>query len=156
MWRNVTSSSSATGFLAQPIWRLGRRQHPERPDAGVAGMGERQQQQFEIDDIAVVGAPAQARHRAHVLVGHDAEQFLNEIAAGLAPERAEGLALDLAAEQRADPGTGQPEAELIDEIRRQHDGIAKRVPDGDRIDVGTLGCRTRAPLRVPIIEHGFG
>ena len=74
-----------------------------------------------------------------------ASSVVDRLAAVLAPQLGKRLAFDLAAEQRADARAGEAEPELIDEIRRQHEGVAERVADLGRIDVGARrapgGCR---------------
>ena len=64
------------------------------------------------------------------------------------------LALDLAAEQRADAGAGEAEPELIDKIRRQHESIAERMANFGRIDVGALRRQAGPAFLVPVVENG--
>ncbi len=104
-------------------------------------MGERQQQQFQISLGIVFGAPGQAGDHAGRFVGDNGQEVIDRFAVGLAPQRGESFALDLAPEQRADARAGESEAQVVDEIRRQHEGIAERMADLGRIDVGPLGRR---------------
>ena len=64
----------------------------------------------------------------------------------LAPQISKSLALDLAGKQRADARAGEPESQLIGEIRRQHEGVAERMANIGRIDIGAHGSRTDCPV----------
>ncbi len=104
--------------------------------------------------LAVLGACGDAGDHAGRFMRDGGEQIFDRFAGGLAPQLGKDLALDLAAEQRADAGAGEAEPELIDKIRRQHESIAERMADFGRIDVGARRRRAGPAFFVPIIENG--
>ena len=100
-----------------------------------ADMGERQQQHLERDLVTIVGAAGQPGDEALVFGRHGLRDIIDGLLTGRAPQRPEGFAFDFPAEQGADAGAGEPEAQLIDEIRGQHESVAEFMPDGGRIDI---------------------
>ncbi len=87
-------------------------------------------------------------------VGDDCEQLVDRNAAVRAPQIGKRLAFELAIEQRADARTGEAEPQLADEIGRQHEGVAERVADFGRIDVGARRRHPAAAFLGPVVEHG--
>src|SRR3954451_2255712 len=103
-------------LLAEPIGRLHRREYAKCPDTRLAAMGEREEQQFELEIEAVRRLSGQTGHGAGLLFRQRLERGIDLSAALLAPEIGKAPALHLAAEQRADARPGKPEAQVADEI----------------------------------------
>src|SRR5581483_10116827 len=140
-------------LFTDPVWDFGRSDHAKPADAGMAHARERQQHEFEVDGGAVGRTAGEACHDAGALIVNASENLVDLLAAVLAPQSGEGFALDLAAEQRADTRAGEAEPQLVDEIGGEHEGVAERVTDRDRIDVAP---RRRGPVATPLIpmrEH---
>ena len=132
-------------LFAQPIGRLHRREHAQRADARLAAVGKREEQQFELEFVAVRRFADQAGHRAGLLLRQRREQGIDPAAAFLAPEIGKAPAFHLAAEQRANARAGEPEAQRADEIGGQHEGVGERLPDCGGVDIAALGRCTIAP-----------
>src|SRR4029077_9370987 len=71
-------------------------------------------------------------------------------AAAKGPKVDEGLAFELAAEQGANPGAGEPERMAVRAIQFENEGIAQGRPYGTRFDVGTLRRRALAAPFLPV------
>src|SRR5206468_1956861 len=125
-------------------------------DTRLAAMGEREEQQFELEIEAVRRLSGQTGHGAGLLFRQRLERGIDLSAALLAPEIGKAPALHLAAEQRADARPGKPEAQVADEIRRQHERVAERLSDDCRIDVAALRSRTITPPFAPMPQHALG
>ena len=83
-------------------------------------------------------------------VRRDGEQIRDRTAAAKVPEIDEGFAFELAAEQSADPGAGEPERVAVGGVQFENEGIAQGRPYGARLDVGTLRRRALAAPFFPV------
>ena len=79
------------------------------------------------------------------------EQLAHRSLAGLFPKLNEALALEFAAEQRAEPRAGETEWMLGEAVGGQYKGVAKQAPDRARLDIGAIGRQPAAAALIPVI-----
>ena len=91
-----------------------------------------------------------AGNGADAFIGRDREQIRDRTSAAEGPKIDEGFAFELAAEQGADPGAGEPERMAVGAVQFENEGIAQGLPNGARLDVGTLRRRALAAPFIPV------
>jgi hypothetical protein len=91
-----------------------------------------------------------AGNGADAFVRRDGEQIRDRTAVAKVPEIDEGFAFELAAEQSADPGAGEPERVAVGGVQFENEGIAQGRPYGAGLDVGTLRRRALAAPFFPV------
>src|SRR5580704_216426 len=93
-----------------------------------------------------------AGNGADAFVRRDGEQIRNRTAAAKVPKVDKGFAFELAAEQSADPGAGEPERMAVGGVQFENERIAQGRPNGARLDIGTLRRRAPAAPFFPVSE----
>src|SRR6202035_1221537 len=91
-----------------------------------------------------------ARNGADAFVRRNGEQIRDRSAAAKIPKIDEGFAFELAAEQSADPGAGEPERMAVGAVQFETEGVAQGLANGARLDVGTLRRQALAALFFPV------
>src|SRR6202030_4860765 len=87
---------------------------------------------------------------AAAFIGRDGEQIRYRTLAAEGPKVDEGFAFELAAEQGANPGAGEPERMAVGGVQFENEGIAQGLTNGARLDVGTLRRRALAAPFFPV------
>ncbi len=127
---------------AEPIGRGHRRQRAEHPRFGTVvdgDSGSSSSSRLTGEHGVVGGRAGDARHHAGLFLHHHREQFAHRGLAGALPKLDEALALELAAEQRAEPRAGEAEWIMAD-AHRSRARRCRPAPGGSR----SARCR-RAP-----------
>ena len=119
----------------------------------VAGMANRQQQQFQFGFCTLFGPSSNTGDGTNRLIDGCIANIRNLRAACFAPKRVKTLSFDFAAKQGAHAGAGKTEPNPINEIGREHKGVAECVTDSGRLNFGTRWRGTCAPLTVPMVEN---
>src|ERR1700675_2624811 len=110
-------------LFAEPIGRCEGCQDAKRANASLAVVSKWEQQQFELDFRAIFGASSDTCDRANFLIDNGSEHILDVRAARFTPQSIEGVSLYLAGKERAHPGAGEAESDLIREVRSQHESV---------------------------------
>jgi hypothetical protein len=66
--------------------------------------------------------------------------------------RVEGFTFYFTSKECADPGSGKPESDVVNEVRREHESVAEDMADIRRINNRTVRRCTPASLPVPIVK----
>ena len=82
-----------------------------------------------------------ARNGADAFLGRDGEQIRYRTSAAKGPKIDEGFTFELAAEQSAHPGAGEPERMTVGGIQFENEGLAQGLANGAWLDLGTLRRR---------------
>src|SRR5262249_2864265 len=81
----------------------------------------------------------------------EADECAQVVAVRARPQIEKAVALELAAEQRADPGAGDAERMPPPRVEGENERIGKHAADGAGLDVATFRGEPPPPLLVPII-----
>jgi hypothetical protein len=109
-----------------------------------------------IEDEQVESITLSAGNGADAFVAEDREQARDDGTAVRCPEPQKWLASELAVEQRAYPGTGEPERMAAGRVEREDEGIAQGAADGARLDLRALWRRASAAPLFPIGNRARG
>src|SRR5262245_57655619 len=94
---------------AEPVRHLGRSQCTQDAYVQTPPIGERQQHQLKFEPLALDVVAARARDRSDTFLRDHGKEFAELLLAFGVPEVGKGFAAQLAAEGRADAGTGNAE-----------------------------------------------
>ena len=144
-WRSV--------LFAEPTRLCQGRQTTKYANARAPIMADRQQQQFQFGFRTLFGPSSHPSDGTNSLIDGCIANIRNPRAACFAPKRVKALSFDFAGKQGTHPGAGKTEPNPIDEISREHKGVAEYMTDSGRFDFGTRWRGTFAPLTVPIVEN---
>src|SRR5690349_9385903 len=110
---------------------------------------EWQQQQFQMRDRTVVASCANAGYGRRHLLGYHRDDLLDLATRLCREQRGEALILQVAAEQRANPGTGDPKRVTGGCIVRKHEHVTEQFTYSVWLDIAALRRRRSGALLVP-------
>src|SRR5271156_880632 len=134
----------------EPLRDVERGENADGAGEAWPGGAQRQQQKLHLDHFAIAGLRGHAGNGADALVVEDAEKIGNDRLACRRPKPDEGLALKLAAEQRANPRSGKAKRVTRGAVERHDETVAQHLADGAWLDLGALGRLTIAAPLLPI------
>ena len=131
---------------------LERRQQSGQADRRMRAAVERQQQQFQMRGRAVFRGRGDAGNRGQHFFGDVTHDVLDLAAALWGEQRREAAVLEVAAEQGADPGSGDAKGVAGFAFVSQHEDVAEQFAYRTWFDLATVRRARIAAFCVPIGE----